>query len=125
MFLEQVNASELNMDLINVLAENGPEMPDIDIAGGTMSCSELLGKGGTSLIKLFITGVRIVAVIIAVVIAMLKFIPPIMNGNPDGELKKALKSTTKLLVVLAIVVSFPSILRLIGKLFSFDLSCIL
>ena len=115
LFVEKVNATELNLELINILAESGPEAPDLELDHSDMSCKELLGPGLTALVKLFITGVRIVAVIIATVIAMMNFIPPIMNGNPDGELQKALKKTSKLLVVLVIVVGFPSILNLIGN----------
>lgn len=122
LFTEKINASELN--LINILETEGPEMPDIDIGQGTQTCSELLGTGAVALIKLFITAVRIVAVIIAIVISMLNFIPPIMAGNPNGELQKALKKTVKLYIVLVIVVGFPNILNIIGQLFEFDLSCI-
>lgn len=98
--------------------------PDLNISEDPMTCEELLGPGFTALVKLFIIAIRIIAVIIATVIAMMNFIPPIMNGNPDGELQKALKKTAKLLVVLVIVVGFPSILNLIGELFNFDLTCI-
>ena len=124
LFTENVEASELKLDMINILANEGPEAPNIEIGQGTQSCSELLGPGAVALVKLFITGVRIAAVIIATVMAMINFISPIMNGNPDGELKKAFKKTVKLLVVLVIVVGFPNILSIIGKLFEFDLSCV-
>ena len=98
--------------------------PDLSIEENSMTCEEILGPGVTAIVSLFITGVRIAAVIAATVIAMINFIPPIMNGNPDGELKKAFNKTAKLFFILVIVVGFPSILSIIGKLFEFDLSCI-
>ena len=120
LFVENVNASELNLDLINILAD----APNLDLDSGGTTCSELLGEGLVALVNLFITGVRIIAVIIAVVVAMANFLPAISGDNPDSALKAAFKKTTKLFVVLVIVVSFPDILKLIGSLFDFDLSCI-
>lgn len=124
LFVENVNASELNLDLINILADGGPDAPNLDLDSGGTTCSELLGEGLVALVNLFITGVRIIAVIIAVVVAMANFLPAISGDNPDSALKAAFKKTTKLFVVLVIVVSFPDILKLIGSLFDFDLSCI-
>lgn len=98
--------------------------PDFDISEEPMTCEELLGSA-KHLIRLFIVAVRIAAVIIAIVISMLNFIPPIMNGNPDGELQKALKKTAKLYFILVIVVGFPNILNIIGQLFELDLSCVI
>lgn len=126
LFIENVDASELNLDLdlINILDTTEPQAPDLDVSKESQSCKELLGIGLTSIVQLFVKGVKIAAVIIAVVIGMWNFVPPIMSGNPDGELKKAFNKSIKLMIVLVIVVAFPELLNLIGKFFNLDLSCI-
>ena len=118
---------KIDLDLINILDTTdttGPQAPDLDVSEESQSCKDLLGPGLTAIVQLFVKGVKIAAVIIAVVIGMWNFVPPIMSGNPDGELKKAFNKSIKLMIVLIIVVAFPELLNLIGKFFNFDLSCI-
>ena len=88
-----------------------------------MTCEELMGKNLTKIFKFFISTVRIVGAIVAIVVGMLNFLPAVTSKDA-GELKKAAKKTVWLLVILAIILLLPSLARTIGKLFEFDISCL-
>ena len=54
---------------------------------------------------------------------MTLLIPPIMNGDKE-TLQKAGKKCIKLGIVLLIIGVFPTIVRFIGTVFNYDISCI-
>ena len=88
-----------------------------------MSCEELLGKNLKNVLHLFITGLRIAGAIIAIINGMLSLIPAITSDNADA-LKKAIKKCVMMLIVLAIIGLFPTLIRVIGLISAFDLSCL-
>lgn len=94
-----------------------------EIGGRVMTCEELMGKNLTKIFKFFISTIRIVGAIVAIVVGMLNFLPAVTSKDA-GELKKAAKKTVWLLVILAIILLLPSLARTIGKLFEFDISCL-
>ncbi len=107
-----------------VLAENtAPTAPTFDFVDKPMTCSELLGTNGVKLIRFGVSTVRIVAAIIAIVQGMLIMIPPITNKD-YGAINKALKTLVKMLIVLVLIFLLPTIIRVVGLLFEFDLSCV-
>ena len=99
---------------------NTPDDPNFDISTEEMNCEELLGENLTKIVHLFITALRIVGAIIAIVNASLAILPAIKD--PD-KLKNAQKKCISMAIVLIIIGLFPTLIRIIGNLFGFDLSC--
>lgn len=97
--------------------------PNLNIGGGSTSCSELLGPGLTLVLKFAINAIRIVGVIFSIVMAMIKLLPAVSKGD-QSELQSAAKSCIWIAVVLIIIVMMPTLLRVIGKLFGLDTTCI-
>ena len=54
---------------------------------------------------------------------MMTLIPAVVNKDPEA-LKKAGNKCVKIAAILLVIGVFPSILRVIGKIFGYDLSCI-
>ena len=99
------------------------EKPDIDIMGGGMTCEELLGPGLTKILKFAINAVRIIGVIGTIVIAMIKLLPAVSKGD-QSELQKAGKTCIWSAILLIVIVMLPTLIKVIGKLFGFDISCL-
>lgn len=119
-FTNEINAKVNINDTISILEV---EAPDFDIAGGSTSCSELLGSNLVLVVKFGMNAIRIIGVIVAIVKGMTSLLPAVNKGDA-GELNKALRKCIWIAVVLIIVVMFPTLARVIGKLFGFDTSCI-
>ena len=95
----------------------------IGISEEKMSCEEVLGKNLQKVLHLFITAIRIAGAIIAILNGMLSLIPAITSDNSDA-LKKAIKKCVMMLIILAVIGIFPTIIRVIGLIAGFDLSCL-
>ncbi len=95
----------------------------LDISSQSMTCAEILGPNLVKIVKLFVTGLRIAAAIIAIIKGMLAFIPAIVSDDASA-LKKATKTVIMMLIVLIIIGLFPTLIRVIGRIAGFDLSCI-
>ena len=54
---------------------------------------------------------------------MMSLIPAVVSKEPEA-LKKAGNKCLKMGVILLVIGVFPTILRVIGKIFGYDLSCI-
>lgn len=119
-FTYELNALTNASDTINILEVKAP---DFDIAGGSTSCAELLGSNLVLVVRFAINAIRIIGVIVAIVMGMTALIPAVNKGDA-GELNKAIRKCIWIAVVLIIVVMFPTLARVIGKLFGFDTSCI-
>jgi hypothetical protein len=99
------------------------EKPDLDIMGGGMTCEELLGPGLTKILKFAINTVRIIGVIGTIVIAMIKLLPAVSKGD-QKELQDAGKKCIWSAILLIVIVMLPTLIKVIGKLFGFDISCL-
>ena len=106
----------------NVFA-NLIKQPNLEIYDGTKSCKELLGPGLTKVLNFAINAVRIVGVIATIVVSMMKLIPAVSKGD-QSELQKAAKSCMWSAILLILIVMMPTLLKVIGKLFGLDTSCI-
>ncbi len=93
------------------------------IFGSGGNCAQVLGSNGVKLIKGIIIAFRVLAVVVAIVNAMIIMIPAVVAKDADG-LKKASLKCVKIAVVLAIIEIFPTIIKLVGIIFGFDVSCI-
>ena len=89
-----------------------------------ISCSKILGKNLTRLVKAGITIFQIACIIIALIKGMTILLPALMSKDAD----KGDKSTGQLIVlgiVLIIALIFRPIVALLGKILEFDVSCII
>lgn len=114
----------MSMVLFTIVKADGVAAPTIDISGGSMNCAQILGPNLTKLVHFALNTIRIAAAIIAIVQGMLIMIPPIVAKNYDA-LNKALKKLVYILIILAVIELLPTIIRVIGHLFEYDLSCFL
>ena len=96
-----------------------PVLPSGDIS----TCGEILGPNLTAIVKASITILQIAGAIIAIVKGMMILIPPILAKDADA-LKKASKKLVNMAIILVIIFIFRPILRFIGSLLDFDISCI-
>ena len=101
-----------------------PKAPgDVEIPPEKMTCKEILGENLVKVVKAAIKIIQIAGAIIAIVKGMMVLIPPILAKDQDG-LKKATSTLVKMAIILVIIFLFPSLLRILGGILGFDLSCI-
>lgn len=114
-----------NEELYNSIEkyEFNAELPSQGFGEGGETCEEVVGKNIAKLIKLALSILRIAGAIIAIVNGMMSLIPAVVSKDPEA-LKKAGNKCLKMGVILLIIGVFPTILRVIGKIFGYDLSCI-
>lgn len=86
-------------------------------------CIEVVGESLSKIIKTTINILRIAGAVIAILKGMTLLIPPIVNKDADS-LKKAGNQCIKLAIVLLLIGVFPTIIRFIGYLFKYDVTCI-
>lgn len=91
--------------------------------GESMTCKELLGSTLVKFLKTVRIAVQGIGVAIAIANGMLTFVPAITSKD-DSALKKAFEKFVKLLVILALLLLLPTLIRFIGNLAGFDLSCL-
>ena len=102
---------------------DAPSAPNIDFTNEVRTCGELLGPNGVKLIKFAINSIRLIAAIIAIVNGMMIMIPPITSKD-YSSLQKAAKKLVFMLIILLAILMLPTIIRIIGRVFEYDLSCI-
>lgn len=102
------------------------DTPDntLDISTQSMNCKELLGNNLTLVLNAAIKLIRIVGAALATLLASVTLFKAIGSDNKDA-LKKAGNTCVKMGIVLIVIGLFPTLIRFIGNLFEFDISCIL
>lgn len=103
--------------------EFNADLPAQGFGEGGESCEAIVGPNIAKLIKMALNILRIIGAIIALVNGMMTLIPAVVNKDPEA-LKKAGNKCVKIAAILLVIGVFPSILRVIGKIFGYDLSCI-
>lgn len=103
--------------------EFNADLPGQGFGEGGESCEAIVGPNIAKLIKMSLNILRIIGAIIAIVNGMMTLIPAVVNKDPEA-LKKAGNKCVKIAAILLVIGVFPSILRVIGKIFGYDLSCI-
>lgn len=94
--------------------------------GKSANCLAIMGGSDGAAYKIIngaVNIIRILAPIVAIVNAMIVLMPAITAKDETG-LKTATKKCVIIGVVLLIIEVFPYVVRLIGAVFGFDLSCI-
>ena len=115
--INYVNASSL----INIL--EAPSVPNIEGVSGVKTCSQLLGANLVKVVHASVRIIQIAGAIITIVKGMMILIPPIISKDASA-LNKAASTLVTMSIILAIIFLFPTILRVIGKIADFDISCI-
>ena len=119
---ERVNATTDVYDYLTVADSLRPKTPNIDFDSSYSSCKEVLGPNLTSVVRASIKILQIVGAIVAIVKGMILLLPAVIAKDADG-LKKASKPLVSMAIILAIIFLLPYIVRFIGHIFDFDLSC--
>lgn len=121
--IETLDALEIKTsNLINVSTTAG-DLPAPGFGDTGDTCKDLIGDNLGKVIKLGISILRIVGAIIAIVNGMMTMVSAVTSKDP-GMIKKAGEKCMKMGVVLLVIGVFPTIIRVIGRLFGYDLSCI-
>lgn len=102
------------------------DTPDntLEISTQSMNCKELLGNNLTLVLNAAIKLIRIIGAALATLLASVTLFKAIGSDNKDA-LKKAGNTCVKMGIVLIVIGLFPTLIRFIGNLFEFDISCIL
>ena len=114
-----------NISIINNIenTEFDADLPAPGFGEGGETCKEIVGENIAKLIKLAINILRIVGAVIAIVNGMMTLIPAVVSKDPEA-LKKAGNKCVKLAGVLLVIGVFPTILKVIARIFGYDMSCI-
>lgn len=102
-----------------------PEFDDSTYDGsGGSSCVEVLGRNSVKVINGLVTVLRVFGAIAVIVHAMILLIPAVVSKDADA-FKKATSQCVNLLIVLLVIGIFPAVIKLIGRLLGYDISCLL
>ena len=114
----------INIASLSAASDTGIETPDgWKISDNDMTCEEILGSNLTKIVHLGVTIVKVVAAI-ATILYGIMFLPVVMNDDPK-ELNKALNKAVKMIIILILILLLPTIIKVIGNIFDFDLSCLM
>ena len=97
--------------------------PTQEFAGNTSNCKQILGPSLTAVVKAGIRAIQIIGAIIAIVKGMMLLLPAIIAKDADG-LKKASKTLVSMAIILVVIFLLPGLLRFLGKIAGFDVSCL-
>lgn len=126
--LKSVGSS--NADITDVDADDYFEInngtitfPTFDFGTMGQSCKEFFGESGVKLIRTARKAIQYGAIVLTLVLGMVMFIPAIMNKDNEG-LSKSLSKFSKLLIILAIILLLPTLVKVIGMIAGFDITCL-
>ena len=97
--------------------------PTLEFNSSYSTCKEILGPSLTEVVRVGIKTVQIAGAVIAMVKGMMVLLPAIIAHDSDG-LKKAEKILIYMGIILAVIFLFPALMRLVGKIAGFDITCI-
>ena len=134
--LIEVKNSTINANNVNQEEEKPKEQDDNKEESGTykskelklndskMTCQDIFGPLLMQIIKGSIIIVQIVCAIIAILNGMLILLPAVVTKDADS-LKKSSQTLAKMGILLALVIIFKPLVRIIATLLEYDVSCIL
>lgn len=104
---------------------DSPSTPDgWQISDEDMTCEELLGSNLTKIVNVGITVIRVVGALAMIIFGITAYIPAVSGDNPE-LLKKANSKAIKMGIILILIILLPSLVKIIGNIFDFDLSCLM
>lgn len=114
-----------NLEFNNNNNGDSPSTPDgWQISDEDMTCEELLGSNLTKVVNVGITLIRIVGALAMIIFGITAYIPAVSGDNPE-LLKKANSKAIKMGIILILIILLPSLVKIIGNIFDFDLSCLM
>ena len=115
----------INIASLSAASDTGIETPDgWKISDNDMTCEEILGSNLTKIVHLGVTIVKVVAAIATILYGIIMFLPAVMNDDPK-ELNQSLNNAVKMIIILILILLLPTIIKVIGNIFDFDLSCLM
>lgn len=118
-------------------SENGDESAGLNPSGGSpdspdgwkifeedMTCEELLGSNLTKVVNVGVTAVRVIGALAMIIFGITAYIPAVSGDDPE-MLKKANSKAIKMGIVLIVILLLPSLVKVIGNIFDFDLTCLI
>jgi len=99
------------------------EPVELEISIEPMTCSEILGPILTKIAHGIVTILQIVGAIITIVKGMLLVVPAVVAKDAES-LKKASRQLMIMGIILALIIIFRPLVRIIGTIFEYDVSCI-
>ena len=78
----------------------------------------------TKVVNVGITLIRIVGALAMIIFGITAYIPAVSGDNPE-LLKKANSKAIKMGIILILIILLPSLVKIIGNIFDFDLSCLM
>ena len=97
---------------------------ELKLNDSKMTCQDIFGPLLMQIIKGSIIIVQIVCAIIAILNGMLILLPAVVTKDADS-LKKSSQTLAKMGILLALVIIFKPLVRIIATLLEYDVSCIL
>ena len=120
-----MNDIQSNLEFNNNNNGDSPSTPDgWQISDEDMTCEELLGSNLTKVVNVGITLIRIVGALAMIIFGITAYIPAVSGDNPE-LLKKANSKAIKMGIILILIILLPSLVKIIGNIFDFDLSCLM
>ena len=121
--IKNIDALEVKSDNLLNIVESVGELPSQGFGDTGETCANIVRENLGKVIKLGVTILRIAGAIIAIVNGMMTMTSAVISKDP-GMIKKAGDKCLKMGIVLLIIGVFPTVLRVIARLFGYDLSCI-
>ena len=121
--IKNINALEVKSDNLLNIVESVGELQSQGFGDTGETCANIVGENLGKVIKLGVSILRIAGAIIAIVNGMMTMTSAVISKDP-GMIKKAGDKCLKMGIVLLIIGVFPTVLRVIARLFGYDLSCI-
>ena len=100
-----------------------PELGEGSGFGKKANCKQVLGTNGYRIVNGLISIVRILAPIVAILVAMIDLLPGVTTKD-EKKIKESTRKCVTIGIVLLVIEVIPYIVRLIGAIFEFDLTCI-
>lgn len=105
----------------NVTINSSDEIKNLKLAGN-LTCEEIIGPAGISVVKLFIVAIRIFTPIIMIVLSSYDFMECIPNKDEDAMFKAWKRLETRAIITVLIML-LPTFLNVISRLFEIFDSC--
>ncbi len=124
---EQIDSTmeDIQSDLDFKSDGDSPNVPDgWNISDEEMTCEELLGSNLTKIVNVGVTAIRVIGALATIIFGIVAYIPAVSGDNPE-LLKKANSKAIKLGIILIFILLLPSLVKIIGNVFDFDLTCLM
>lgn len=117
------NENEYWNNVSSMYKEFSMHFPSMGFGEETNSCSEVLGESLSGFLKVLVRTLQGVGTVVTLMMGMITFAGAVAQKDADA-LNKAFSKCAKLLIVLALILLIPTLVRFIGNLAGFNIDCI-